>query len=137
MFSCHNVWNLEEQRVTILVVIFLDNLMFDKIFVSPQVKRIVVISNKHGIYELPHELPNDLRLRNLGNSEISRRSQNFRIIAWCSVLLTNLKFCLEGREKATNKRNFYGRHKKLPKELTTELLYPELPTISASCGVKR
>ena len=37
--------------------------MFDKIFVSPQVKRIVIISNKHGIYELPHELPNDLRLR--------------------------------------------------------------------------
>ena len=27
--------------------------------------------------------------------------------------------------------------KKLTKELTTELLYLELPTISASCGVKR
>ena len=26
---------------------------------------------------------------------------------------------------------------KLPKELTTEILYLELPTISASCGVKR
>ena len=37
--------------------------MFDKIFVSPQVKRIVIISNKHGIYELLHKLPNDLRLR--------------------------------------------------------------------------
>ena len=24
---------------------------------------------KHGIYELPHELPNDLRLRILGNQE--------------------------------------------------------------------
>ena len=35
----------------------------DIIFVSPQVKRIGVISNKHGIYELP----NDLRLRALGN----------------------------------------------------------------------
>ena len=42
-------------------------LMFDKIFVLPQVKRIVIISNKHGIYELPHDLPNDLRLRTLGN----------------------------------------------------------------------
>ena len=40
---------------------------FDKIFVSPQVKRIVIISNKHGIQELPHELPNDLRLRTLGD----------------------------------------------------------------------
>ena len=52
---------------TILPIIFWDILMFDKIFVSPQVKRIVIISNKHGIYELPHELPNDLRLRTLGN----------------------------------------------------------------------
>ena len=33
--------------------------MFYQIFLSPQVKRIVIISNKHGIYELPHELPND------------------------------------------------------------------------------
>ena len=35
-------------------------------------KRIVIISNKHGIYELPQESPNDLRLkkdnlRKLGN----------------------------------------------------------------------
>ena len=34
-----------------------------QIFFSPQVKRTVIISNKHGIYELPYELPNDLRLR--------------------------------------------------------------------------
>ena len=31
----------------------------------------------------------------------------------------------------------WGAIKKLPKELTTELLYLELPTISASYGVKR
>ena len=41
--------------------------MFDKIFVSPQVKWIVIISNKHDIYKLPHDLPNNLRLRALGN----------------------------------------------------------------------
>ena len=45
--------------------------MFYQIFLSPQVKQIVIISNKHGICELPHELPNDLRffkdLRKLGN----------------------------------------------------------------------
>ena len=41
--------------------------MFDKIFMSPQVKRIVIISNKDVLYELLHELPNDLRLRALGN----------------------------------------------------------------------
>ena len=50
--------------------------MFDKTFVSPQVKRSVIISNKHGIYELPQKLPNDFRLRTLGNKEIPRRSQN-------------------------------------------------------------
>ena len=51
--------------------------MFDKIFVSPQVERIVIISNKHGRYDLPHELPNDLRLRSIENQEILRRSENF------------------------------------------------------------
>ena len=53
--------------LAILAIIFWYILMFDKIFVSPQVNRIVIISNKHGIYELPHELSNDLRLRTLGN----------------------------------------------------------------------
>ena len=45
---------------TIMAKIFLDFLMFDQIFFSPEVKRSVIISMKHGIYELPHELPNDL-----------------------------------------------------------------------------
>ena len=47
-----------------------------KIFLTRQVKRSVIISNKHGIYELPHKLPNDLRLRILGNWERSGKSQN-------------------------------------------------------------
>ena len=37
--------------------------MFYQIFLSPQVKRWAIVTYKHGIYELPHELPNDLRLR--------------------------------------------------------------------------
>ena len=41
--------------------------MLYQIFLSPQVKQWVVITYKHGIYELPHELPNVLRLRILGN----------------------------------------------------------------------
>ena len=41
--------------------------MFYQIFLSPQVKRCPIITYKHGIYELPHELTNDLRLRILGN----------------------------------------------------------------------
>ena len=37
--------------------------MFDQILLSLQVKRNIVICNKHGIYALLHELPNDLRLK--------------------------------------------------------------------------
>ena len=41
--------------------------MIYEIFLLPQVKGCVIITYKHGIYELPHELLNDLRLRILGN----------------------------------------------------------------------
>ena len=40
--------------------------MFYQIFLSPQAKRWAIITYKHGIYELPHELPNNLRHRKLG-----------------------------------------------------------------------
>ena len=53
--------------------------MFYQIFLSPQVKRSAIISNK-GVYELPHELPNDLRLSILENKEKSRKSQN--LLEW-------------------------------------------------------
>ena len=53
--------------------------MFYQIFLSPQVKRWAIIIYKHGIYELPHELPNDLRLRILGN--IRKLSKPHRTIA--------------------------------------------------------
>ena len=43
--------------------------MFEQILISPQVKRSVMISNKHCIYELPDELSNDLKLRILGKSQ--------------------------------------------------------------------
>ena len=36
-------------------------------FLSPQAKRWAIITDKHGVYKLPHELPNNLRLRILGN----------------------------------------------------------------------
>ena len=41
--------------------------MFYQILLSLQVKRWAIITYKHGIWELRHELPNDLRLRILGN----------------------------------------------------------------------
>ena len=53
--------------------------MFDPIFLSPQVKRCAIITNKHGIYELLHELPN---LRNLWKFEQNRKvSKLHRMIA--------------------------------------------------------
>ena len=53
-----------------MVIIFWEFLMFYRILLSPQVKRSVIISNKHGIYELPHELPNNLWLGKLGKIRI-------------------------------------------------------------------
>ena len=41
--------------------------MFHQIFFSPQVKQEAIFTHKRGIYEFPHELPNDLRLRKLEN----------------------------------------------------------------------
>ena len=52
--------------------------MFYQVFLSPEVKKCAVISNKHGIYELPHEFPDDLRLRILGNNERSGKCPNFK-----------------------------------------------------------
>ena len=52
--------------------------MFDKIFLSPQVKRNVIVSNKHGIHELPQELPNNLRLK----TAISQKNCSLSEIFW-------------------------------------------------------
>ena len=48
--------------------------MFYQCFLSLQVKRMVIIRNKHGIYEFSNDLPNDmtLDLRKLGNIKISK-----------------------------------------------------------------
>ena len=52
---------------TTMFIIFWDFLMFCRIFPSPEMKRSAIVSNKRGIYELPHELSNDIRLGILGN----------------------------------------------------------------------
>ena len=41
--------------------------MFYQISLLQQVKRWAISIFKYGMYKLPHELPNDLRLRILGN----------------------------------------------------------------------
>ena len=66
LFGVINITD-EFTKPTIMVIIFRDILLFEQIFLSPQVKRSVVISNKHDMYELPHELLNNIRLRILGN----------------------------------------------------------------------
>ena len=48
--------------------------MIYQIFFLPQMKPIAIINNKHGIYELPNELPNDLKLRILRFKEKSEKS---------------------------------------------------------------
>ena len=60
-----------------MIIIISDFLMFYQIFLSPQVKGCTIISNKHGIYKLPHELANESRLKMSGNQKMSGKSQNF------------------------------------------------------------
>ena len=49
-------------RSTISFIIFWDFSMFYQIFLSTQVERWAIITYKHGIYELPHKLPNASRI---------------------------------------------------------------------------
>ena len=58
-------------------IILWDILMHCQIFLLPQAKRSAIISNKQGVYKLPHKLPNHLGLTTLGNEGKSRKSQNF------------------------------------------------------------
>ena len=62
--------------------------MFYQTFLSPQVKQFAIITYKHGIYEFPHELANDLELRDLRKlRNIRRVLQPHGIIAQCPAPL--------------------------------------------------
>ena len=65
------------KQATICFILFWDFSMFYQIFLSSQLKGCGIITYKHGIFELPHELPNYLRLRILENQEISGKCLNF------------------------------------------------------------
>ena len=54
-------------QAAIIFVVFWEFLTFYQIFLSPKVKRCAIITHRHGMYDLPHKLPNDLRLKILGN----------------------------------------------------------------------
>ena len=64
---------------TTIFIMFWDIFIDEQIFFPPQVKRSVIISNKHSICKIPHELPNDLRLRILGNQKISGK-YNYNLV---------------------------------------------------------
>ena len=47
--------------------------MFYQIFLSPQVKQWAIINYEHGIYELPHELQQDVRPKDLSRKILVAR----------------------------------------------------------------
>ena len=61
-FKIFSILKLKLLHWTTIIFIFWDFLMFYQISLSPQVKRCAIITYKHCVYELLHELPNDLRL---------------------------------------------------------------------------
>ena len=71
------VFRVKRLHICYYVICMTVPLMFYQIFLSSQMKRCAIITYKHGIYELPHELPNDLRLKISGNQEISGKCLNF------------------------------------------------------------
>ena len=56
-----------------MVAIILDFLMFDQILAKLEMRRSLIISNKHGIFELLRKLPNNLGTGISENQEISRK----------------------------------------------------------------
>ena len=66
--------SINHSKAIIIEIILWDFLMFYQIFLLPQVKRSAIISHKQGVYELPHELTNDLGLTIVGNKEKSGES---------------------------------------------------------------
>ena len=52
--------------------------MFYQVFLLLKVKKCEIITNKEDIYELSHELPNDITLRSLGNYYIPGKCANFQ-----------------------------------------------------------
>ena len=73
--------------------------MFYQIFLSPEVKQCAITTYKHGIYELPHEFPNDLRLTKLGN--IRKVSKLYRM--------------MPSAQSPHQNENFVNNSKKVPK----------------------
>ena len=104
----------------ILVMMFWNFIMFQYKSDLPQVKQKLVSSTKNLVYKFPHELPNNLRLRMLGNQEIIKKSQIW-LVSYSSAqpVSQKLKFSNSSKEKKYKSR--YQTFLVLPK--FTELLY--------------
>ena len=98
MFNNGNEDSRKNCETTIMVIIFWEFSVFNQIFLSPQVKWSVSISNKQGKYALLHELPN---VRKLGNKEI-----------WKSQ--SSIEFQPSVQSPSQNE-NFFNANKKLVK----------------------
>ena len=73
--------------------------MFYQIFLSPKVKRCTIITYKYGVYELPHELPNDL-----SEGNIRKVSKPHKMIAYVQSSCQNKNF-VNTNKKLSKKRN--------------------------------
>ena len=73
-------WHIEvgapPKKFTILEITLWNFAIFLKSFHSPQVKQYLISNLKRIVYELFYELPNNLRLKILGNLERIRSGQN-------------------------------------------------------------
>ena len=79
--------------------------MFYSILISPQVNRLEILTYQEGIYELPHELPSDLRLRNLGNLEKLEKWLNFIELPNSAQTPCQNKNFVNTSKKVTKNRN--------------------------------
>ena len=89
-------WKLElVSNILWMLVGTMVPIIFYQISLSPQVKWAVIISNKNGVFELPHELPNDLRSRILEFIKLHeiKISKLHEFIGSCPVFQPKWKFC--------------------------------------------
>ena len=59
-------------------IILSDFLMFYQIFLLPQVKRSAFVSNKQGVYELPHDLLSNLTINK--NQKTLKTCKNYKLV---------------------------------------------------------
>ena len=86
--------------------------MFYHIFFSLGMRQSAFISNKQGVYELPHKLLRELRFRILGNKKKSGKSQYFQNYKLVPSLSVKTKF-FQYQPKTTEKQKLNPSRKAL------------------------